>query len=122
MKDVVEFESQWGGIVLRPRGGGNDDENSFDANANENHHFFAENPFTSSPLYVEMLGKKGFLVMRMIEKKLGKDMMCQVFNKLLSLAGQGAMQKFTPANWANMLLSTNSVKNIIFSIFCRRIQ
>ncbi|XP_033645134.1 transcription initiation factor TFIID subunit 2-like isoform X1 [Asterias rubens] len=70
-------------------------------------YFSIKNPHTVSWRYHEMMRVKAHLVMRLIELRIGQDLLLQVFNKLLSLATSAATLKFITNSWGNMLLSTS---------------
>lgn len=69
-----------------------------------------------SPLYMEALHKKALLVMRMLEHRIGQQLLLQVFNKQLSLAGNAASQKIGSGLWGHMLISTNVFTKAIFTV------
>ncbi|KAH8029855.1 hypothetical protein HPB51_004890 [Rhipicephalus microplus] len=97
LKEVTAYEQEAGGIILDPSG------------CDVPFHFPVTNLHTMSPKYAEMLRAKSHLVIRMLEDRIGRELLLQVFNKLLSLASSAAQQKVTSNMWHNMLLSTNSV-------------
>ena len=98
LNEVQQFEAQHGGIILDPS-----------ANRESPHYFNSRHPHTVSPRYAAMYEKKAKLVLRMLEIRIGREQILQVFNKLLSLASVAAQQKVTSYTWNNMLLSTSSV-------------
>ncbi|XP_064486844.1 transcription initiation factor TFIID subunit 2-like isoform X2 [Ornithodoros turicata] len=105
MKRVIAYEQEFGGILLDPSGL---DSSPF--------HFPLDNLHTSSPRYTEMISTKAHLVIRMLEDRIGRELLLQVFNKLLSLASSAAQQKVTMNMWHNMLLSTSSFQKAIFIV------
>lgn len=105
MKSVIVYEQEMGGIVLDPSGL---DNNPFQ--------FPLGNLHTMSPRYTEMIGTKAHLAIRMLEDRIGRELLLQVFNKLLSLASSAAQQKVTSNMWHNMLLSTSSFQKAIFIV------
>nr|XP_050031536.2 transcription initiation factor TFIID subunit 2-like [Dermacentor andersoni] len=105
LKEVTAYEQEAGGIILDPSGCDN-----------VPFHFPVTNLHTMSPKYAEMLRAKSHLVIRMLEDRIGRELLLQVFNKLLSLASSAAQQKVTSNMWHNMLLSTNSFQKAIFIV------
>lgn len=107
--EVCRFEELYGGILLRPR---TDSAKTSD--------YYARlgilNAHSCSPLYAEALRKKAYVAIRLLEKKLGQELLFQVLNKLLSVATNAAQQKNTPVSWSNMLLSTNSFLRCISNV------
>uniref|UniRef100_A0A131YVQ6 Transcription initiation factor TFIID subunit 2 n=1 Tax=Rhipicephalus appendiculatus TaxID=34631 RepID=A0A131YVQ6_RHIAP len=104
LKEVTAYEQEAGGIILDPSG------------CDVPFHFPVTNLHTMSPKYAEMLRAKSHLVIRMLEDRIGRELLLQVFNKLLSLASSAAQQKVTSNMWHNMLLSTNSFQKAIFIV------
>ncbi|KAH6921855.1 hypothetical protein HPB50_005416 [Hyalomma asiaticum] len=104
LKEVTAYEQEAGGIILDPSG------------CDVPFHFPVTNLHTMSPKYAEMLRAKAHLVIRMLEDRIGRELLLQVFNKLLSLASSAAQQKVTSNMWHNMLLSTNSFQKAIFIV------
>ncbi|KAK3090048.1 hypothetical protein FSP39_008810, partial [Pinctada imbricata] len=104
LKDVQEFENRVGGIILDP------------SKRDSNHHFSIRNSHTVSHKYRQVFCKKAMLVTRMLEQRIGFQLLVQVINKLLSLAYTGAQQKFTANTWGNLLLSTDSFLKIISTV------
>uniref|UniRef100_A0A0N5A862 Transcription initiation factor TFIID subunit 2 n=1 Tax=Syphacia muris TaxID=451379 RepID=A0A0N5A862_9BILA len=97
---VCNYESKWGMLVLRPLK--NDPKNKFEW------HFDPRNPFTCSPLYANVLFKKGHLIIRMLNKRLGKEPFFQVVQKILSVTTQFSQKQTEPKNWQHMTVSTES--------------
>lgn len=93
-----------------------------------------------SPKYIEVLRKKAHLVIRMLEHRIGQELLLQVyiykyyiidlvnvliinknfifqvFNKQLSLAANAAQQKIDSGLWSHMLISTNVFTKAIFTV------
>ncbi|XP_077546800.1 transcription initiation factor TFIID subunit 2-like [Haemaphysalis longicornis] len=105
LKEVIAYEQEAGGIILDPS-----------SRDNLPFHFPVTNLHTMSPKYSEVLRAKSHLVIRMLEDRIGRELLLQVFNKLLSLASSAAQQKVTSNMWHNMLLSTNSFQKAIFIV------
>ncbi|VDM41643.1 unnamed protein product [Toxocara canis] len=97
---VCEYESRWGQVVLRPL--------KNDCKVKQDLHFDARNSFTCSPLYADILFKKGHFVIRMLTKRLGKEPFFQVVQKILSVSMQFSQQQREPINWQHMTVSTES--------------
>ncbi|VDP05586.1 unnamed protein product [Soboliphyme baturini] len=113
LNDVTHYEKKFGGIVLSgPKG----------QRTASGFYFDPLNPFTCSPLYVEMLVKKASLVFRMLEKKLGKELFFQVLNKLLTVGAHVTQQRYQPSAWLNMLLSTDSFLKCVSNVTGQDLQ
>jgi len=63
-----------------------------------------------------ILEKKSHLIMRMIELRIGQDLLLQAFNKVLSLASSGSSKCSDFLNWNNMLLSTSGFLRTISTV------
>uniref|UniRef100_A0A915KXA1 Uncharacterized protein n=1 Tax=Romanomermis culicivorax TaxID=13658 RepID=A0A915KXA1_ROMCU len=64
-----------------------------------------------------MYSKKSFLVLRILEKKLGKELLLQVMNKLLSVCAHSVQQRLTPSVWqTGILLSTDSFLKCVSNV------
>lgn len=105
LKEVTAYEQEAGGVVLDPS-----------LRDCPQFHFPVTNLHTTSPRYADVLCAKSHLVIRMLEDRIGRELLLQVFNKLLSLASSAAQQKVTSNMWHNMLLSTNSFQKAIFIV------
>lgn len=66
LQDVCEYEGKVGGLVLDPVG------------KETSHHFSIKSPHTVSPKYLEVFVKKALLVIRMLEFRLGSELLLQV--------------------------------------------
>ena len=98
MNKVIQYEQQFRPIVLDPS------KKSY----SEKDYFHVKNFHTLTPIYDKMHRMKSFLIMRMLENYLGKQLLLQVFNKMLSLAQIAAPQKFVSGSWYNLHASTAS--------------
>lgn len=63
-----------------------------------------------------MMRKKSHLVLRMLEQRIGQELLLQVFNKQLSLATNAASMKIGSGLWGHLLLSTNLFVKAIFTV------
>uniref|UniRef100_T1JF23 Transcription initiation factor TFIID subunit 2 n=1 Tax=Strigamia maritima TaxID=126957 RepID=T1JF23_STRMM len=79
-------------------------------------YFPTKNLHSTSCIYLQILMKKAHLTIRMLEDRIGRELLLQVFNKLLSLAISAAPQKFSANVWSHMLLSTSSFLKAIFTV------
>ncbi|KAG5887800.1 hypothetical protein JTB14_019391 [Gonioctena quinquepunctata] len=120
--DVVKYEEEFGGIVLDPSQppaplpvGGNIPQTN-QKTAEEKFYFPTRNLHTMSSVYIETMHKKALLVMRMLEHRIGLELLLQVFNKQLSLATNAAQQKIGSGLWGHMLISTNVFTKAIFTV------
>lgn len=98
MKKVINYEDKFRPIVLDPSS-----KSYF-----ESEYFRINNFFTFSPLYDKMHRYKSFLIMRMLENYIGRELLIQVFNKMLSLAQHATTQHYTSSNWHHLYASTKS--------------
>lgn len=122
LQDVVRYEEKFGGIVLDPSqppaplpvGGSNTTQ--VNTKQEEKFYFSIRNLHTMSPMYIKALHKKACLVMRMLEHRIGQELLLQVFNKQLSLATNAAQQKIGSGLWGHMLISTNVFTKAIFTV------
>ncbi|KAL4001961.1 Peptidase M1 family protein [Acanthocheilonema viteae] len=106
LNSVCDYETRWAKIILRP------------SNTNYKHylHFDPRNPYTCSPLYADALFKKGHLVMRMLNQRLGKEPFLQVIQKILSVAMQASQLQKEPVHWQHMTVSTESFFRTVSSV------
>ena len=115
LDEVIDYEQKFGGFPLDPSG----------HRHSEDFHFSNRSLQTLSPLYLDAYTKKATLVIRMMEERIGRELLLQVFNKLLTLATVASQQKVTPNNasaWSNMLLSTASYSRAIFVVTGKDIE
>lgn len=111
LEEVVEYEETYGGFCLDP--------SSKKSHTSNDYYFSNRSLQTFSPLYDEAYTKKSKLVVRMLEDRVGRELLLQVFNKLLTLAANGSQQQMTsgtPNVWNNMLISTGSFSKAIFTV------
>ncbi|UXI16704.1 Rap guanine nucleotide exchange factor 2 [Sarcoptes scabiei] len=98
MEKVIEYEQNFRPIVLDPS----------NKTYIEKDYFYIKNFHTFSPLYDKMHKVKSFLIMRMLENYLGRELLVQVFNKMLSLAQNAITQKYNSNTWHHLYASTGS--------------
>ena len=72
----------------------------------DGHSLFLQHPRLMSSVQLKMMETKSHLVMRMIELRIGQDLLLQTFNKVLSLTSSAATKKSDSTQWQNMMLST----------------
>ena len=65
-------------------------------------------PSLHSDTEVDILQSRAHLIIRMIQLKIGQDLLLQVFNKLLTLASAGS-QTLEWSLWQNLIISTGGV-------------
>lgn len=118
--EVVQYEETYGGIILDANstlssqspisstGGRQSDQNSF--------YFPTRSLHTVSPRYAEVARTKAHLVMRMLENRIGQELLLQVFNKQLALASNASQQKIGSGLWSHLLISTNVFNKAIFTV------
>ncbi|KAH8361580.1 hypothetical protein KR084_008772, partial [Drosophila pseudotakahashii] len=120
---VVRYEEQYGGIILDcsqppaplPVSGTNP---SAAASKQQEivHYFPIKSLHTVSPKYVEAMRRKAHLVIRMLEHRIGQELLIQVFNKQLALATNAASTKIGAGLWSQLLISTNIFIKAIFTV------
>lgn len=121
LNDVVKYEEKFGGIILDPSQApaplpSNTNNPQPQKNVENVFYFPIQNLHTMSPKYMEVLHKKAMLVMRMLEHRIGQELLIQVFNKQLSLASNASQQKIGSGLWHHMLISTNLFTKAIFTV------
>ncbi|KAF6025696.1 TAF2 [Bugula neritina] len=68
-------------------------------------YFDINRPQTIPSEYVNVFTKKSCLVLRMLENRLGKELLLQVFNKMLSLAALSSSSEYSTGMWDNVMFS-----------------
>ncbi|KJH52750.1 hypothetical protein DICVIV_01094 [Dictyocaulus viviparus] len=107
LNTVCDYESQWGKIILRPHS---------DGPARLNLHCEPRSEHTCSPLYAEIMVKKGHLAMRMLSKRLGHEPYFQVLHKILSVGQQMAERRDRPATWTHLVVTTETFFRTVTSV------
>ncbi|ESO05362.1 hypothetical protein HELRODRAFT_191453 [Helobdella robusta] len=110
MTEVCQFECQQSPVVLDP--------SMLVADLWES----SKQPQTISPAYLRIYEMKSRLVMRMLEKYVGRELMLQVMNKILALATSASQQKYSLNIWNNMVVSTNSFLKSISTVTGKDVQ
>ncbi|KAH8257452.1 hypothetical protein KR038_010200, partial [Drosophila bunnanda] len=120
---VVRYEEQYGGIILDcsqpPAPLPVSSTNPAAATSNQQeivHYFPIKSLHTVSPKYVEAMRRKAHLVIRMLEHRIGQELLIQVFNKQLALATNAASTKIGAGLWSQLLISTNIFIKAIFTV------
>ncbi|EDW04189.1 transcription initiation factor TFIID subunit 2 [Drosophila grimshawi] len=116
LSQVVKYEERYGGVILdcsQPVAAAAVPKFSHD---HHQHHFPKESSHTVSPKYVKALRRKSHLVIRMLEHRIGQQMLFRVFNKQLALATNAAGTKIEAGLWSQLLISTNSFIKSIFTV------
>lgn len=75
-----------------------------------------QHPHLISSEQLKMLETKSHLIMRMIELRIGQDLLMQTFNKIMSLATTAAARRSDSSNWHSMLLSTTGFLKTISTV------
>ena len=103
---LCKYETTEGTVVLH-----------FDSNDKTySRHFAHQHPHTTSLNHYKMLRCKAHLVMKLIEIRIGPQLLLQAFNKLLSLANTSAQQKVPSSTWSTMLLSQAGFLKSTYSV------
>ncbi|XP_068149073.1 transcription initiation factor TFIID subunit 2 [Drosophila tropicalis] len=120
---VVKYEEQYGGIILdcsqppAPLPVSSTNPAAAASKQQEiNHYFPIKSLHTVSPKYVEAMRRKAHLVIRMLEHRIGQELLIQVFNKQLALATNAASTKIGAGLWSQLLISTNIFIKAIFTV------
>ncbi|XP_049545880.1 transcription initiation factor TFIID subunit 2 isoform X1 [Anopheles darlingi] len=125
LAEVVRYEEQYGGIILDcsqpPAPPAISSINNLPAAPmkayNDNPFYFPiKNLHTMSPKYIVLMRKKAHLVIRMLEHRIGLELLLQVFNKQLALASNAAGTKISAGLWGHLLISTNVFTKAIFTV------
>jgi transcription initiation factor TFIID subunit 2 len=123
LAEVVQYEEKYGGIILDPSQPpaplpvANQSTKVVEIQKIESVHYFPiKNLHTMSPKYVEMMRKKAHLVIRMLEHRIGQELLLQVFNKQLALAANAATTRISSGLWHQLLISTNVFTKAIFTV------
>lgn len=117
LHEVLKYEQKLGGLILDCSAAPVPGSAAAIAQGKDGTFYFpTKHLHTTSPVFNKMLTKKSHLVIRMLEDRIGRELLLQVFNKLLSLASSAAQQKVTANVWFNMLLSTSSFQKAIFTV------
>ncbi|XP_073840548.1 TATA-box binding protein associated factor 2 isoform X2 [Musca autumnalis] len=120
---VVKYEEQYGGIILdcsqppAPLPVSSTNPAASTAKHQEIVHYFPiKSLHTVSPKYVDAMRRKAHLVIRMLEHRIGQELLIQVFNKQLALATNAAGTKIGSGLWHHLLISTNIFIKAIFTV------
>lgn len=119
LADVVKYEEQYGGIILdcsQPPAPLPSSIASAVTRQPDEHYFPIKNLHTMSPKYIEAMRKKAHIVIRMLEHRIGQQLLLQVFNKQLALATNAAGQPASSGLWHHLLISTNIFIKAIFTV------
>nr|CAG4640612.1 EOG090X00M6 [Eulimnadia texana] len=113
LDEVIRYEEDVGGIVLdasQPPG------DALPIRSPDSFHFWPHLAHTATPRHAAIMRKKAHLVLRMLELRIGQQLLIQVFNKQLSLAVQASIQKCQANQWGAMLISTATFSKAIFTV------
>ncbi|EGT36395.1 hypothetical protein CAEBREN_08215 [Caenorhabditis brenneri] len=111
MDDVCDYEHQWGKIILSPDL----------VKKKLPLHLDPRHEYTASPLYVEALLKKGFITMRMLQKRIGLEPFMRVLHRVLTVGLDMSEKKATPAAWRHLLTTTEAFFRSVSSVTGREI-
>lgn len=119
LADVVKYEEQYGGIILdcsQPPAPLPSSISTTVTKQPDEHYFPIKSLHTMSPKYIEAMRKKAHIAIRMLEHRIGQQLLIQVFNKQLALATNAASQPVTSGLWHHLLISTNIFIKAIFTV------
>uniref|UniRef100_A0A8R1I2D4 Transcription initiation factor TFIID subunit 2 n=1 Tax=Caenorhabditis japonica TaxID=281687 RepID=A0A8R1I2D4_CAEJA len=112
MDDVCDYEHQWGKIVLSP---------DYTEGKSLPLHVDPRHEYTTSPLYADAMLKKGFLTMRMLQKRIGLEPFMRVLHRVLTVGLDMSERKTTPAAWRHLLTTTDAFFRSVSSVTGREI-
>lgn len=122
LAEVVKYEEQYGGIILdcsqppAPLPVSTNAPAIISKQPEIVHYFPIKNLHTMSPKYIEAMRKKAHVIIRMLEHRIGQELLLQVFNKQLALATNAANTKIGNDLWHHLLISTNVFTKAIFTV------
>lgn len=122
LAEVVKYEEEYGGIILdssqppAPLPVSSTAPATVSKQVEIAHYFPVRNLHTMSPKYIEAMRKKAHLLIRMLEHRIGQELLLQVFNKQLALATNAAGTKISSGLWHHLLISTNVFTKAIFTV------
>lgn len=122
LDEVVKYEEAYGGIILdcsqppAPLPMSSTQPQSVQKPTEIVHYFPTRSLHTMSPKYMEAVRKKSHLIIRMLEHRIGQELLLQVFNKQLALATNAATTKIGAGLWYNLLISTNIFIKAVFTV------
>lgn len=122
LAEVVKYEEQYGGIILdcsqppAPLPVTTNAPVTVSKQVETVHYFPIRNLHTMSPKYIEAMRKKAHIVIRMLENRIGQELLLQVFNKQLALATNAASTKIENGFWHHLLISTNVFTKAVFTV------
>lgn len=131
LAEVLKYEEQVGGVILdasRPPAplsvagvaGGTPaptvpSKESLGKTPDMMQYFPVKSLHCLSPRYMEIMRKKAHLIIRMLEHRIGQELLLQVFNKQLALASNAATTKIGAGLWHQLLISTDIFVKAIFT-------
>lgn len=74
----MQYEDTHGGIIMDPSQSAGSHHSSSNRPNHHNFHFPLQNIHTISPKYLYMMRKKAHLIIRMLENRIGYEMLLQV--------------------------------------------
>lgn len=122
LAEVVKYEEQYGGIILdssqppAPLPVSSNAPATLTKQPECTHYFPIKNLHTMSPKYIVAMRKKAHIIIRMLEHRIGQELLLQVFNKQLALATNAATTKIGAGLWHHLLISTNVFTKAIFTV------
>lgn len=108
MNDLCSYELDTGPLLLRYQ--------SNSVTSSTKRCFAHQNPLTIADEHLDMVITKSHLFIRRIENRIGRHLLLQAINKLLSLATAVVNQKMTKAVTSSMLLTTAGFIKSIFTV------
>ncbi|XP_019854461.1 PREDICTED: transcription initiation factor TFIID subunit 2-like [Amphimedon queenslandica] len=69
-----------------------------------------------SEMELSILRSKGHLILRMLQQKIGHDLLVQVFNKILTLASSGGSASTDYSQWQSVYLSTAGFLKLVLTV------
>lgn len=121
MREVIAYEKRHGPIVLdnsrRPESSEQSAPTGFlPLRQQTEFHFPLGCYHTVSPHFLDVYSKKALLILRMIEQRIGAELLLQVFNKQLSLAMNACEGELSHELWSSVHMSTSTFVKAIFTV------
>ena len=111
MKQVCDYENRFGRLCLYP----------MDPDAVSDNFTNPTCPIVCSPKQAEMAVFKGFLVMRMLHDRLGKEPFMKVLHQLIRSANLFTTKEYPHAAWHQLLLGVDVFFQTIYNITGREV-
>lgn len=113
MAAVVKYEEEFGSIVMDPS---QPPAQNVSKQPDPALYFPIRSTHAMSPLYLRIMRKKAYLVIKLLEQRIGYELLLQVLNKQLSLASNACSSKANSGLWTHFLIGTKVFTKAIFTV------